>query len=144
MILSGVPFVVMGQYLIWGRFLYAAWKKEKIYYAVTNRRVIVVQKFRERQAASAEIDSLPTLLKEKHTGEVGTIRFIPAPALYARTWSEMFMLDRWEVWDPLSIKRGPVFEDLEDVDSVYQLISALREKTTEAEVARMLHDHRSS
>ena len=143
MILWGAPFVLMGQYSIWGRFLYAARKKKKTYYAVTNRRVIVVHDFRGHQVAAAEISALTTLLKEKYSNEVGTVRFVAPPALFARTWSEMITLDKWEAWDPLSIKRGPVFEDVEDVDSVFQLISALRAKTSEADVIRLLH-HRSA
>src|SRR2546425_847012 len=49
----GIPFVLIGQYLIWGRFFYAAWKRKRTYYAVTNRRVIVVQNGWKRQMASA-------------------------------------------------------------------------------------------
>jgi len=139
-ILWCIPILVIGQYFVWGRFLYAAWKKKRAYYAVTDRRVIVVQDFRGHQVASTEIGALTTLLKEKYSDEVGTIRFIPPPALFARTWSEMITLDKWEIWDPLSIKRGPVFEDVEDVDAVYQLIAALRDNTTEVEVARILRD----
>jgi len=52
----------------------------------------------------------------------------------------MMTFDGWESWDPLSITRGPVFEDVEDVDAVYQLISALRAKTTEVEVTQMLRE----
>jgi hypothetical protein len=140
----GVPFVIDGQYRMWGRFFYAAWKKKKTYYAVTNRRVIVVHNFRGHQVASAEISALQILLREKYSDEVGTMRFVAPPALFARTWSEMITLDKWEAWDPLSIKRGPVFEDVEDVDSVFQLISALRAKTNEAEVIRLLHDRSAS
>lgn len=143
-ILWGIPFVVMGQYAIWGRFLYAAWKKKQTYYAVTNWRVIVVHDYRERKVASAEISALQILLKEKYSGEAGIIRFVPPPAIAARTWSEMITLDKWEIWDPLSIKRGPVFEDVEDVDSVFQLISALRAKSIEAEVTRLLHNRPAS
>ena len=43
LVLIGIPFVVAAQYLIWGRFLYAAWKKKRTFYALTTRRVIVVQ-----------------------------------------------------------------------------------------------------
>jgi len=82
MILFGIPLFVDGQYRMWGRFLYAAWKKKKTYYAVPDRRVIVVQDFRGHQVASAEISALTTLLKEKYSDEVGTIRFVPPPALF--------------------------------------------------------------
>jgi hypothetical protein len=38
-----------------GGFLYAAWKKKRTHYAVTNRRVIVVQDGWKRQMASTYI-----------------------------------------------------------------------------------------
>lgn len=140
----GLCFVAMGQYMMWGRFLYAARKKTRTYYAVTNQRVMVVQTYGDRQVASAEINSLPDLQKLKRSGEVGTIRFFAAPGPYKTTWREMLTLDdRFDVWDPLSIKRGPVFADLVDVDSAYQLISALRDQAIEAEVARTLRSRGS-
>jgi hypothetical protein len=37
-VLCGIPFVLIGQYLIWGRFFYTAWLKRRTHYAVTNRR----------------------------------------------------------------------------------------------------------
>ncbi len=147
MILWGIPFVVIGQYMIWGRFLYAARVKKHTYYAVTDRRVIVVQNGRKRQAASADIDSLPTLIKETHSRWIGTLRFFPAREPFARTWSEMLSdlgSDRSDVWDVMSINRGPIFVDVEDVDSVCQLISALQSKATEEAVAGILRNRRSS
>jgi hypothetical protein len=55
----GVPFVLIGQYLIWGRFLYDAWLKKRTHYAVTSRRVMVVQAGWKHQMVSAFLDSLP-------------------------------------------------------------------------------------
>src|SRR5579875_1643918 len=51
--LWGIPFVFVGQYLIWGRFVYATWKKRDTFYAVTNWRVIVVQEVWTRKVVSA-------------------------------------------------------------------------------------------
>jgi len=48
------------------------------------------------------------------------------------------LTDKWEVWDALSIKNGPVFVDIEDPDSVHQLISALQTRSSEAKVAEFL------
>ena len=42
MVLWGVPFVVIGQYMVWGRFLYDAWLKPRTYYGITNRRVLIL------------------------------------------------------------------------------------------------------
>jgi hypothetical protein len=43
MVIWGIPFILIGQCMIWGRFLYDAWLKRRTYYAVTNRRVLVLQ-----------------------------------------------------------------------------------------------------
>lgn len=73
--LWGAPFVLIGQYLIWGQFFYAAWLKGRTHYAVTNRRVIVVQEGWKRQMAAAYLDSLPSLIKEGESSGVGILRF---------------------------------------------------------------------
>jgi hypothetical protein len=49
--LWGIPFILVGQYFIWGRFLRDAWLKRRTYYAVTNRRVIAIQEGRTRKTS---------------------------------------------------------------------------------------------
>jgi hypothetical protein len=122
-ILWGIPFVLIGQYLIWGRFFYAAWLKGRTYYAVTNRRVIVVQEGWKRQIASAYIDTLPTLIKEGGSRGIGCLRFAQSqPTAYGR--------GGWGAWNGLKVGDVPTFIDIEGVDSVYHLVSDLREKAT--------------
>jgi hypothetical protein len=123
MMLWGVPFVLIGQYFIWGRFIYASWKKKRTYYGVTGRRVIVVQNGWRKQVASAYIDTLPTIIKETGRNGSGTLRFTPpvSPWLGARGWG---------AWDGMSIGTVPTFVDIEDLDTVYRLVSDLREKKT--------------
>jgi hypothetical protein len=128
--LWGVPFVLVGQYIIWGRFLYAAWKKKRTHYAVSERRVIVVQNGWKRQMASAYIDALPTLVKEGGSSGIGTLRF----ALVEPIWSGQLRGESWYrswhgPWHGLSIGSVPTFLDIDDVDSVYRLVSDLRERT---------------
>jgi hypothetical protein len=69
--LWGIPFVVIGQYMIWGRFIVAAWKKRRTFYALTNRRAVVVQDGWSRKTASAYLDTLPTLIKEGGSNGIG-------------------------------------------------------------------------
>jgi hypothetical protein len=38
----GIPFILIGQYMIWGRFLYTAWRKSVTFYGLTNQRVLVL------------------------------------------------------------------------------------------------------
>jgi hypothetical protein len=117
----GIPFVLIGQYFIWGRFLYAAWKKKRIHYAVTNRRVIAVQTGPTRQMASAYIDALPVLIREGSFDGIGTLRFSQPDSVWSRGRS-------WGVWDAMSLGSTPTFMDIHDTDSVYHLVSDLREK----------------
>jgi hypothetical protein len=120
-ILWGIPFVLIGQYLIWGRFIYTAWLKRRTYYAVTHRRVIVVQNSWKRQLASAYIDTLPTLIKEGGSNGIGILRFAQSEPMSSRSRG-------WGAWNGLSVGSVPTFMDIEDVDSVYRLVSDLREK----------------
>jgi hypothetical protein len=123
--LWGIPFVVIGQYMIWGRFIVAAWKKRRTFYALTNRRAIVVQDGWSRKTASAYLDTLPTLIKEGGSNGIGTLRFTPAESM----WSGR--RNNWGVWDGMSVGDVPVFRDIEDVDSIYRLVSEQRERLRE-------------
>ena len=121
-ILWGVPFVVIGQYLIWGRFVYAGWLKRRTYYAVTNRRVLVIQNGLKRQIAAAYIDSLPSLIKAGGSSGIGILRFGPSQSMW-------FNNRGWGVWNALSVADQPTFIDINDVDTVYRLVSDLRERS---------------
>jgi hypothetical protein len=119
-ILWGIPFVLIGQYLIWGRFFYAAWLKGRTFYAVTNQRVIVIQNGWKRQMASSYIDTLPNLIKERSSDGIGTLRFAQSQPTSGRA--------QWGAWNGLSVGGVPTFVDIAEVDTVYRLISDLREK----------------
>lgn len=120
-VIWGIPFVIIGQYLIWGRFIYATWKKQRTFYAVTNRRVIVVQGRSNRKMASAYIDTLPTLVQERGRGTIGTLRFTASESV----WSQR---RGWGTWDDMAVGTTPAFVDVEDVDALYRIIAELREK----------------
>ena len=75
MMLWGSFFVVMGQYFIWGRFIYAAWKKTRIVYAVTSRRVLTVVRGPGSTSISAFLDGVSSVAKDVRNDGIGTIRF---------------------------------------------------------------------
>jgi hypothetical protein len=124
----GIPFVLIGQYVIWGRFLVAAWKKRRTYYAVTTRRVIVVQNGWSRRMSSAYIDTLPTLIKEGGRRGLGSLLFTQPQPL----WSRRSSWGGWGRWDGMSVGDVPEFRDIEDVDSLYRLVSDQREQLRHA------------
>ena len=123
-LLFGLPFVVYGQYIIWGRFFYAAWKKNRTFYAVTTRRVIAVQQGWQRQIASTyDLDRLPTLKPEAGPNGTGTLRF----AQWEMEHPGARQLG-WTRFDVMAIGTVPTFIDIDSVNSVYQLVSDLRKK----------------
>src|SRR5579871_1105099 len=120
--LWGIPFVLVGQYFIWGRFFYAAWLKEKTFYAVTDRRVLVVQNGFKRQMASAYLDALPNLTKEVRGDGIGTIRFSPSLPMAGASNRG------WGALNGLAVGAAPIFVDVKDADSLYNLILDQRDK----------------
>jgi len=62
--LWGIPFVLLGQYIIWGRFVCDAWLKRHTYYAVTNRRLILVQQTWKRKIQFIFLETIPSVTTE--------------------------------------------------------------------------------
>jgi hypothetical protein len=113
MALWGIPFVVFGQYMIWGRFLHDAWKKRRIYYAITNRRVLILQGWK-RKTSSTYLEAIPTIERE---GEVrGTLWFGPKYPVIAGRGQQTRGMSRFSIGDV------PVFADIDDVEAVYRLV----------------------
>ncbi|MGJ5819524.1 hypothetical protein [Paludibaculum fermentans] len=115
----GIPFVLAGQYMIWGRFLFESWIKKRTFYAVTNLRVIAVQNSFTRRTTSNYIDSLPALTKEASSGRHGSLKFREDPNAWIRGQGSAF-------WNEFSVLDGPRFLDIDEVDSVYNLVAELR------------------
>jgi hypothetical protein len=123
--LWGIPFVVIGQYLIWGRFLYDAWIKRRTYYAVTDRRIVVLQEGRKRKISSTYISAIPRI--EREDGEPGTLWFGQKNTMVAGRGQAT------RAWNRFSVGDTPVFADIDDLDSVYRLIVNLRERGARTE-----------
>ncbi len=75
--LWGLPFLVVGLYIIFGRFTHDANIRKKVFYAVTNQRVLVLRGARSPKITSLDIDRLPRLELSEHRGGAGTIAFEP-------------------------------------------------------------------
>lgn len=127
----GIPFVVIGQYLIWGRFLYDLWLKGRTYYAVTNRRVLVLQKGWSQKIVAAYLDSLPALTREGSGSGPGTLSFGSDTSFFSGFSADSSSARRrsnWGAWNSMNVAGAPIFRDIDDVDYVYRLVSDLREK----------------
>jgi hypothetical protein len=121
--LWGIPFVLIGQYFIWGRFLFTAWKKSRTFYAVTKKRVIVLNTVRNRKVTDAFISGLSSVSLTTRADGVGTIEFAPEPQLTS-TWYS----NRNRGGPQMDIDLGRlVFFDIPEAKSVYQIIQSQRE-----------------
>lgn len=122
MALWGIPFIVIGQYFLWGRFLYDSWLKQRTFYGVTDRRLLIVQDGWSRKTNFSYIDVLPTIQMEG--AEPGTVWFGPKLPVWGGRGQTRRSMSRFSVGDV------PVFADLDDAESVYRLVLNLREQTT--------------
>jgi hypothetical protein len=120
MMLWGIPFIVIGQYLLWGRFLYDGWIKRRTYYGVTSRRILIVQDGWSRKTSFNYIDVLPTI--QKDGSDTGTLWFGPKYSVLGGRRQATRSMSRFSVGDT------PVFADIDDVNSVYKLVLDLREQ----------------
>ena len=73
--LFGVPFVLLGLYLIAGRFLHDARVRRQTHYAVTNSRVLMLRVGGSSRFTALSLASLPDLTLSEGRDGRGTIMF---------------------------------------------------------------------
>jgi hypothetical protein len=120
MALWGVPFVLIGQYMIWGRFFYDAWLKRRTYYAITNKRLLVVQEGWTQKTSSMYLAHIPAI--EREGAKTGTLWFGKKYPVIAGRGQKRRSMSRYDLGDV------PVFADIDDLDGVHRLVQELREK----------------
>jgi hypothetical protein len=123
-VLWGIPFVLIGQYMIWGRFFYADWKKTRIYYGVTNKRVLILSTGSNRRVTDTYFSNLDSVSLTTRYDGIGTVEFAPEPVTQT-AWG--FGNNRRR-GNQLGIDLSRLaFFDIADAKNVYQLIQSQRE-----------------
>ena len=121
--LWGVPFVLLGLYMIFGRFFFKVWKKKRIFYAVTDKRVIVLTQTRGKQVQAQFINQIPVMNKSVKSNEIGTLSF-GGPGFTGLNYGNTGM-------DFLGARSGQgllAFYDIPEAERVFQLIQRLRDE----------------
>jgi hypothetical protein len=109
--LWGIPFVLIGIYIVIGRFFADALRRGQTYYGVTNDRIVIVSRLFQRNVKSLDLRTLGELTLQEDSSGNGTITFgQPNP---------------W--WQGLlgsgdGRNSAPCLEMIPDVKSVYQRI----------------------
>jgi len=110
----GIPFVLAGLYMIFGRFIVDAKKRAKTYYGLTDQRIIILSGLFGRKIKSLNIKTLSDIsLTEKADGK-GTILFgqdNPRSSWFGGGW-----------FPGMSGSQTPRFEMIEDAKLIYNRI----------------------
>lgn len=110
--LWGIPLVVMGLYLMVGRFFYDSYQRARTYYGVTGQRAIIVSEGWSRSVRSIDLRRLDLMSLDERADRSGTLTFGPPnPPAWSTGRRSMSQLPR-----------SPTFEMIEKVRDVYDLV----------------------
>jgi hypothetical protein len=110
--LWGIPFVLMGIYIIGGRFFLEARQREQTFYAVTNERILIISGLLSRRIKSLNIRTLADVSLDQTSNGTGTITFGPANPLLA-----FVSFNPWP-----GMPQTPAFDSIPQAKSVYETI----------------------
>ena len=115
--LFGVPFVLVGLYIIFGRFFVDAKLRSRTEYAVTTRRAIIVSGLFSRNVKSIDLRSTPEITLSEKSDKSGDI-------VFGATQPYGWWMQR-SLWYP-GTPTTPTFEMIEDVRKIYKTIEQVR------------------
>lgn len=116
----GLPFVLIGLYLIFGRFIVDARRRVKTHYGVTNQRIIIITGLMTQHVKSLNLRTLSDISLSEKPDRTGTITFGPASP-----FAGCFGNTSW----PGMPVTTPAFEMIQDAKKVYDLIRDVQSKT---------------
>lgn len=120
-VVFGTVFLVMALYAAVGRFIFKRWMNANTYYALTNRRALIVQQARRRNLAVFPLDEISGIETSVQADGMGTIFLGQTTffdAIYGNTGLSF-------------LKSGvytPAFYDIPDAKGVAAQIDELRRK----------------
>jgi hypothetical protein len=112
--LWGVPFVLVGLYLVVGRFLVEAKQRAKTVYGLTDQNVVIVSGLLTRKVKRLNLRTISDVSLEERAERRGTITFGPTPPSYAWFGGGS--------WPGLGQTAVPSFDLIENARAVYDLI----------------------
>lgn len=113
--LFGIPFVLVGLYLIFGRFFVDAKIRGRTYYGVTNERIIIIDGLFSQQIKSLQLRTLTDISFSERSDGSGCITFGPSPFPFFGSFSG-------NGWPGAGRYSPPSFDLLDNVKEVYNTI----------------------
>ena len=113
--LFGIPFVLVGIYLIIGRFFFEARHRARTYYAVTNERILIISGLSCRKVQSLDLRTLSDLSLSEGKGNEGTITFGSGSPFNS-------MFGGFSSWPGTGAYLGPRFELVANAKTIFETI----------------------
>jgi len=120
--LWGVPFVLMGLYLIVGRFFWDAYRRSQTFYGLTNQRVMIVTKGVGAKVKSLQLRTLTDVTLTGSQDGSGSIQF-GAGQTGPASW---FAGSGWPGMQAVA----PAFEMVENAKAIYDLVRQAQGKAS--------------
>jgi hypothetical protein len=112
--LWGIPFVLVGLYMVFGRFLVEAKQRARTIYGLTDKDVVIVSGLLTRKVKRLNLRTLSDVSLEERAERRGTITFGPTPSSYAWCGGGS--------WPGMARTAVPSFDMIENARGVYDLI----------------------
>ena len=109
-----IPFVLVGGYMLVGRFLVDWYQRTRTYYGLTDQRVIILGGLFNRQVKSLTLATLSDITLDARSNGSGTITF--GPGASASSWFGRTS------WRGVNNRQAPAFDLIEDVRKVYAMV----------------------
>jgi hypothetical protein len=117
--LWGAPFVLVGLYMIVGRFFAEAWLRRQTVFGLTDRRVLIVSGLWQRHLRALNLRTLADVQLSVSRNGRGTLTFGSNSHPFA-PWSS--------IWPGSGRYAAPAFEGIEQPRAVYEQIHAAQER----------------
>lgn len=120
--LWGIPFVLVGLYIIFGRFFVDARLRAQTYYGVTSERIIIVSGLFSRQIKSLNLRTLTDVSLTERSDGSGTISFGPSPSTGSFLPAGS--------WPGAARYASPSFDLVEHAKDIYEIIRGTQRTVT--------------
>ncbi|MCT4584436.1 MAG: hypothetical protein N4A54_05870 [Peptostreptococcaceae bacterium] len=120
MALFGIPFILVGIYLLIGRFFYKAYIYKNRYYYVTDKRIIILTNTNYQNIESKYISQIPTINKKVRMDGSGTL-------IFGNNYRSNYRSNRRSHQE-----LTPSFHNITDANKVYRIVNEIRNSTLDA------------
>lgn len=122
----GIPFILAGLYDLVGRFFLKQFRKGRTVYYVTDKRIIILDKSKNKILQEQDIKLIRHINKNVRRSGIGTVEFGNQTIIQLLGGNTgMDILEKTNFYET-GEKRVPIFYDIENAEDVYMLVNKLK------------------